>query len=135
MARPKREINWDIVRKYMECGCSGVQIAAKLRLAKDTFYNRFKKEFRKGFQDYYEDGHSVGKLDIRVMLYAKAMNNKAPGNADLLKFLAKCELGMKEPEVTHTLAANQAQIDQSHLIMQLQHEIEELKIANKSQTK
>lgn len=131
MARPQREINWDVVRKYMECGCSGMQIAAKLRLAKDTFYNRFKKEFGKCFQDYYEEGEGVGKLDIRVMLYAKALNSKAPGNADLLKFLARCELGMREPEMTQSLATNQQQIDQSHLIMQLQYEIEQLKNANK----
>ena len=47
-------------------------------------------------------------------------------------FMARCRLGMKEPEIAHLVAANQTQIDESQLIMQLQHENAELKAnANK----
>ncbi len=127
MARPLKEINWDVVEKLIESGCSGIQIAGKFKIDTDTFYTRFKKEYGVRFSDYSVISSECGKADIRSMLYAKAINNKAPGNAQLLMFLAKCELGMREPDNIQTLAANQQQIDQMHMLMQLQHENEELK--------
>lgn len=135
MARPLKEINWDVVEKLIECGCSGVEIAAKFRIKSDTFYERFKKEYGCSFQDYRGEAQEAGLADIRSMLQAKALNNKAPGNSNLLIFLARCKLGMREPDVVHSLAANQNQIDQTHTIMQLQHRISELEgNGNQSQT-
>lgn len=136
MARPKREINWEVVEKLIECGCNGKEIAAKFKLDPDTFYDRFRKEYGCRFADYSGDAAECGKAEIRSMLYAKALNNKAPGNATLLLFMARCTLGMREPEVASLMAANQQQIDQTHEIMRLQHEIAELKAnADKPETK
>jgi hypothetical protein len=133
MARPLKEINWDVVEKLIESGCSGVAIAAKFRIQSDTFYIRFKKEYKCNFQDYRVESQEAGAADILSMIHAKALNNKAPGNAQLLIFLARCRLGMKEPETTGGMPINQAALDQSHLIMQLQHQITELENnANKS---
>jgi hypothetical protein len=126
MARPLKEINWDVVEKLIECGCSGIQIAAKFRIQSDTFYIRFKKEYGCSFQDYRGESQEAGLADLMSMLHAKALNNKAPGNSNLLIFLARTKLGLKEPEATTSLAANQQQIDQSHEIMRLQHRIAEL---------
>jgi AraC-like DNA-binding protein len=135
MARPQKEINWEIVEKLIEYGSSGVEIAAKFRIQSDTFYRRFKEEYGCSFQDYRGEAQEAGLADLRAMIHAKALNNKAPGNSNLLIFLAKCRLGMHEPEVAHTLAANQNQIDQTHTIMQLQHRIAELEAnGNKPET-
>lgn len=130
--RPLKEINWDVVEKLIECGCSGPEIAGKFKITDDTFYRRFKNAYDCDFGGYRAIAQRSGKADIRAMLYAKAINNNAPGNAGLLIFLARCELGMKEPEQVHLVAANQDQIDESQLIMQLQHENAELK-ANANQ--
>lgn len=136
MARPLKEINWDVVEKLIENGCRGTEIAAKFRIQKQTFYRRFEDKYGESFQNYHTETQEAGLADLRSMLRAKALNNKAPGNAQILMFLARCELGMKEPETTNLLAANQPQLDQSHLIMQLQHRIAELEEnGNKSQTK
>lgn len=136
MARPKREINWEVVEKLIECGCTGLEIAAKFKIDDDTFYRRFREEYGVRFADYSGPASQCGKAELRSMLYAKALNNKAPGNSQLLLFLARCELGMREPEVTSLLAANQPQIDQSHEIMRLQHRIAELEEnADKSKAK
>jgi hypothetical protein len=51
------------------------------------------------------------------MLYESAMN----GNITCLIFLARTRLGMKEPEITQSLPANQSQLDYTHMIMQLEH--------------
>ncbi len=126
MARPRREINWEAVEKLTECGCTGIEIASKFKMDENTFYNRFREHYEMRFSDYSGPASKCGKADIRSMLYAKALNNKAPGCSQLLLFLARCELGMKEPEITHNLAANQNQLDQTHLIMQLQNRIREL---------
>lgn len=132
MARPLKEINWEVVEKLIECDCSGIEIASKFRIKDDTFYQRFRDEYGCSFQDYRGKARESGIADIKAMLQAKAVNNSAPGNATLLMFLARCRVGMKEPETVHLVAANQAQLDQSHLIMQLQHENTELKAnANK----
>lgn len=126
MARPLKDINWDVVEKLIESGCPGTEIAAKFRIQPDTFYIRFKREYACSFQDYRGRSQEAGLADLRSMLHAKALNNKAPGNSHILIFLAKCRLGMREPEVACNIAANQAQLDQTHLIMQLQHQIAEL---------
>lgn len=123
MARPLKEINWEVVEKLIESGCSGVEIAAKFRIQKQTFYRRFEEKYEESFQNYHTDIHEAGLADLRSMLHAKALNNNAPGNSNLLIFLARCRLGMKEPETTGGLAPNQVQLDQSHLIMQLQHRL------------
>jgi hypothetical protein len=126
MARPLKEINWDLVDKLIEAGCNGLEIAAKFRIDADTFYGRFKKEYECSFQDYSVKGQEGGKAEIKTMLHAKALNNKAPGNTTLLMFLARCRLGMKEPETVQLLAANQDAIDQDHTIMQLKYRIAQL---------
>ena len=127
MARPLREINWDVVEKLIECGCSGIEIAGKFKIDTDTFYRRFMRQYDCRFADYSAIGESGGKADLRAMIYAKAISNKAPGNAQLLMFLAKCVLGMREPEIAQQQAANQQQIDQTHRIMELEHQIAELR--------
>jgi len=127
MARPLKEINWDMVDKLIEAGCSGVAIAGKFRIQSDTFYERFKREYGCSFQDYRANVQEAGLADLMMMLHAKALNNKAPGNSNLLIFLAKTKLGLKEPEIEHLFAPKQNDIDQSHIIMQQANEIAELK--------
>lgn len=126
MARPHKEINWDVVEKLIDCGCSGVEISGKFRIQSDTFYRRFKEEYGCSFQDYRVESQEAGLADLRAMIHAKALNNKAPGNSNLLIFLARTRLGIKEPEVSNLFAANQNNIDQTHTIMELQHKIAEL---------
>ncbi len=135
MARPIKEINWDVVDKLIEAGCNAKEISAKFRIDTDTFYGRFKKEHNCGFQDYSAKRAEAGIADLRSMMLAKALNNSAPGNITMLIFLARCRLGMREPDIIQHLAPNQDRLDQSHLIMELQHKIAELEAnANKSKT-
>jgi len=128
MARPLKEINWEIVENYMKAGCkSGMALARKFDITKDTFYRRFIEEYGCSFQDYQAHTQEVGDIDLLMMLHAKALNNKAPGNTTLLMFLASRRLGMKEPEVAQLLAPKQDDIDKDHLIMTLKHELAEIK--------
>lgn len=128
MARPPKDINWETVRKKMEAGCTAKEIFSShdTRMSPDTFYSRFKEEFGCSFSDYSDESNERGIGDLKLMAHAKAMQ----GNITTLIFLLKCRAGMREPELVHNIAANQTQIDQSHLIMELQHKIAELEAAN-----
>ncbi len=126
MARPHKEINWDVVEKLIDCGCPGTEIAAKFRIQADTFYRRFKEEYEVSFQDYRVPACEAGLADLRAMIHAKAINNKAPGNSNLLIFLAKVKLGYKEPEGSTTTAPKQAELDASYQNMELQHKLTEM---------
>ena len=126
MGRPEKTINWKEVIKRMEAGCTAKEIMGALNLDDNTFYKRFKKEFGSSFGDYSGKFYSGGDSNLKYTQYMKALS----GNAQMLIYLGKVRLGQREPEMIQSLAANQQQIDQSHLIMQLQHEIEELKRKN-----
>lgn len=95
MARPKKEINWELVEKRMEAGCSAREIAAAVRVDLDTFYNRFKEQFGKGFGDYSDDFYSAGDANIKYTQYMKALS----GNNNMLMLLGRERLGQgKEQE-------------------------------------
>lgn len=94
MARPPKTIDWDLVEKKMEAGCSAREIYGNLRISDDTFYARFKKEFGKSFSDYADELHSYGKGNIRYTQYLKAQE----GNVPMLIWLGKIWLDQKEKE-------------------------------------
>lgn len=123
MARPPKEINWDLVEKLMEAGCSGTEIAGKFRIQSDTLYIRFKKEYGLNFQDYHPGVREAGIADIKAVLHAKAVQ----GNPAILMFLGKTRAGLREPDTVHDEAANQQQIDYAHENMMLRNELAELK--------
>lgn len=126
MARPYIDIDWKLVEKLMESACTGLEIAGRMRMNKNTFYNRFKDKYGVSFQDYNVPIEAAGAAMLKLMMHSKALNNQAPGNVQMLIFLAKTRLGMRELEIANILAPNQDQIDKEHKIMQLEHRIKEL---------
>jgi len=95
MARPKKEINWELVEKRMEAGCTAREITAAVRVDLDTFYNRFKEQFGKGFGDYSDDFYSAGDANLKFTQYMKALS----GNNNMLMLLGRERLGQgKEQE-------------------------------------
>jgi hypothetical protein len=130
MARPKKEINWDIVEKKMEAGCTAREICANV-CEINTFYDRFKEKYGKSFGDYADDYYSVGDGNIKFTQYIKALS----GNIQMLSWLGKTRLGQREPDMLSAIPANQDNIDKDQLIMQLQHKLSQLENnADKSQT-
>ena len=124
MARPLKEINWDIVEKRIEAGCTAREIAASCKIDMDTFYDRFKLEYGKSFSDYSADLYSVGDANLKFTQYVKAI----AGNIPMLHLLGRERLDQGKND--DPISPRQDQIDQSHLLMQLQNEIVELKNEN-----
>ncbi len=121
MARPEKEINWEIVEKRIEAGCNGIEIAASLRVQADTFYLRFKKKYGKSFQDSSGYFYSAGDANIKFTQYMKALS----GNCNMLTLLGRERLGQgKEQEA---LSPFEDLLGLRHENMLLRAEIEKVK--------
>ena len=123
MARPFKEINWDLVEKMIEAGSPAKEIWPHFGLCADTFYDRFKIEYGCNYADYSAKVSCRGEGNLRLMLHSKAMQ----GNLSALTLFGKTRLGLREPDNIQLVAATQPQIDQSQRIMELEHEVAVLK--------
>ena len=123
MARPLKEINWDLVLKKMEAGCPAKEIYSGM-CDEDTFYSRFKKEFGRAFSDYSGWMNNVGIGNLRYAQYAKAMQ----GNNQMLTLLGKERLGQgREEEIKKSPFEDI--IELRHENMMLKAELQEIKQA------
>lgn len=121
MARPEKEIKWEVVEKRMECGSSAKEIAGALRIDLDTFYGRFKKKYGKSFGDYSASFTECGRGNVRFTQYMKALS----GNVNMLMILGKEWLGQGKEEVKES--PYQDNINISHENMILRAEVADLK--------
>lgn len=121
----KKEINWDLVELYVKSGCSQQKIADSLCIHRETLADHTKEKYGKDWSTFSTALRSEGDMLIEAQQFQKA----AKGYWPALQWLGKVRLGQREPELLNVLAANQPQIDQTHRIMELEHEIERLKAA------
>ena len=119
----KKEINWDLVELYVKAGATQLRICKTLYLDEDTLRARVKEKYGKDWSAFSAALRSEGEMLIEATQYQKALK----GNISLLIWLGKVRLGQREPEEIQAVAANQQQIDQTHRIMELEHELAELK--------
>ncbi len=127
----KKEINWELVELYIKAGCSQIKIAESFFIDRDTLRDRVKEKYCMEYSAFSAALRSEGDMLIEAKQYDKAMKGYWPA----LLWLGKVRLGQREPEMLNQVAANQPQLDQSHRIMELEHELAELKSnANKPET-
>lgn len=134
MGRPLKEIDWERVEKMVEAGSSAKEICGYFYIDDSTFYNRFKQHHGVGFVEYKGKVCEAGPANIRLMQYMKAMNNKAPGNIQMLLLLGREWLGQGR-ELAPSLSPVQDQIDKDHYIMELEDKLAELEEARGKQPK
>jgi hypothetical protein len=124
MARPLKEINWDVVEKKMEAGCSAKEIYGNLCDA-DTFYRRFKEHYGKSFADCTDQYYSIGDGLIKFTQYMKAIS----GNIPMLQLLGRERLGQgKEQE---KLPSNDEIRQLEHKNMLLEYELMKMRQGGK----
>lgn len=128
--RPQREINWELVELYVKAGCSQNRIAESLWMHPDTLRDRVKEKYGVEYSTFSSALQSEGCALIEAKQFEKAMKGYWPA----MQWLGKVRLGQREPELLNQLAANQNQLDQSHRIMELEHQLAEALNGNKSQT-
>lgn len=129
MARPLKEINWDVVEKQIEAKCTAREIAALCRIEINTFYDRFKLEYGKSFADYADDLYCGGIGYQKYITHLRALSKT--GSVQLLIRYNEERLGWGK--TTEIKPPNDDEIDKDHIIMLQANEILELKEnANKS---
>lgn len=122
----KKEINWDMVELYVKSGCKQINICKKFYIDEETLRARVKEKYGVDWSAFSASLRSEGEMLIEAKQHDKAMKGCWPA----LLWLGKVRLGQKEPEMLNQLAANQPQLDQTHRIMELEHEVAELKAKN-----
>lgn len=96
MARPEKEINWELVDNLLMAGCSGPEIAPHFDVIPETLYERTVKEHGISFSRYSQLLRQKGDALLRAQQYAKALGKTTLGDNTLLIWLGKNRLGQKE---------------------------------------
>lgn len=129
MARTPRPINWELVEKAIEAGCTATEIGGKFGLSVDQFYKRFEQNYNETFSEYTAINYSAGDFDLKLTAHLKALK----GIPSIL--LRYCEERLGWGKSRESMPHNQPDIDKDHLIMIQAAEILALKAAYANFTK
>jgi hypothetical protein len=91
--RPKANIDWEVVKKLLQSGCTSLEVCAYLGIDKGTLYNRCLSDNNYDFSTFYRQSKSKGNALIKVKLFDRAMNSDNPA---YLIFMAKARLKMSD---------------------------------------
>src|ERR1700752_1297506 len=120
MARPKKEIDWNVVEKQMEAGLTAKQIAhGKIHIT--HFYKRFKEEFGCDYANYAYESYECGDGILKFTQYMKAIAGKT-------KELEKlCDVRLGQNSVKQEKPPNDDFLAIKHENMILKAELEKIK--------
>lgn len=97
--RPLINIDWSVVDKFLESGCSGMQIAAYLNISHETLYDRCDSDRGMCFTDYKRSKYEKGNSQLLGKQYKLAMD----GDRGMLIWLGKNRLGQADKkQIDHT---------------------------------
>ena len=95
--RPKKEIDFALVKKLCKIQCTGDEIAGFLDISYDTLVARIKEEYNETFPNYFKRESAGGKASLRRIQF-----NLAKKSAAMAIWLGKQYLGQKD-EVNNIL--------------------------------
>ena len=95
MARPRVNIDYDLVDKLCSIQCTGEEIASVLEIDYDTLNNRIKQDKGKGFSDYFNIKRAKGKISLRRRQWKSAVEE---GNVTMMIWLGKQYLGQSDKQ-------------------------------------
>ena len=109
--RPEKIIDWELVDKFLEAGCNGIQIASHFGMHHQTFYDRVYEKHKMNFTDYAGRTTPRGEAHLLLSQHQKSLNGQAKGNAQMLIWLGKVRLGQREPEPIKEKPPNDDKLD------------------------
>lgn len=92
MGRPKANIDWNKVDKYLQAQCDGVGIAGLLGIHPNTLYRLCEEEFKISFSEY----SATKKAEGRELLRAKQFQSAMEGDKALQIWLGKQYLAQRD---------------------------------------
>lgn len=102
MGRPKAEIDWSKVDKYLKAQCDGVGISAIFGIAPDTLYNACERDHKMTFSAYSQ----AKKAEGRELLRQKQMQIAIEGDKTMLVWLGKQYLDQSEKVAANNINTN-----------------------------
>ena len=102
MARPKIEIDFDMVKKLCAIQCTGQEIADVLDVSYDTLERRVKEVYQISFADYIKKHSANGKMSLRRKQHEVAMS----GNTTMLVWLGKQYLGQTDKQIVDNTSSD-----------------------------
>lgn len=102
MARPKIEIDFDMVKKLCAIQCTGQEIADVLDVSYDTLERRVKEVYQISFADYIKKHSANGKMSLRRKQHEVAMK----GNTTMLVWLGKQYLGQTDKQIVDNTSSD-----------------------------
>ena len=109
--RPEKPIDWELVDKFLEAGCNGVQISSHFGMHPHTFYDRVVEKYAMTYTDYAALHTPKGEAHLLLSQHQKSLNSQAKGNAQMLIWLGKVRLGQREPEPIKEKPPNDDKLD------------------------
>lgn len=104
MARPKANIDWNKVDKYLQAQCDGVGIAGLLGIDAETLYRRCKEDNNIGFAEY----SAIKKAEGVELLKAKQYQTAMEGNVTMQVWLGKQYAGQTDKQdIKHNVSIPQ----------------------------
>lgn len=103
MGRPKVDIDWRKVDRYLQAQCDGAGIAGLLGIHPDTLYKACERDNKVGFTAYSAQKRSEGKELLKAKQFETAMS----GNVSMQIWLGKQYLGQRDKsETDHNITDN-----------------------------
>ncbi len=91
--RPRKEIDLDKVKEWVEFQATAEEIAGKLDISVDTLDLRLKDAGYDNFTDFFKKHSGTGKISLRRAQYQLAIQDKNP---TMQVWLGKQYLGQKD---------------------------------------
>jgi hypothetical protein len=121
MGREPKPIDWDLVDKLLEAGCTGTEVAPYFNIHADTLYRRIQEEYGVTFTVYASEKQEKGNACLRHIQYLKAIGELTSGDNVQLVWLGKNRLKQKEnptelsisPETTKNFNTLMNQLDKA----------------------
>lgn len=98
MARPKANIDWEVVDQYLQAHCEGTGIAGILGISADTLYRSCQEVHNIGFAEYSAQKKGEGKEMLRDKMFKMALG----GDKTMLVWLSKQYLGMTDKQTVES---------------------------------
>ncbi len=109
--RPEKTIDWELVDKFLEAGCNGIQISSHFSMHPNTFYDRVSEKYNMSFTEYAGLNSPKGEAHLLLSQHQKSLNSQSKGNAQMLIWLGKVRLGQREPEPIKEKPPNDDKLD------------------------
>lgn len=123
---PKKDISdhdWEKIELYLKAGVKPWKVATLFHVSNADFRKKIESQYRKPCDEVLDRFKNLGETLLEVTQFQKAIS----GNIAMLMYLGRIRLGQVEPAATPATPPAQAEIDKDHLIMQLKHELAQLK--------